>query len=116
MSQLLKRHSFQIRTQTNINEYDSLTGLPAEPVIETKDARGNIQPISGKEILQVDEGDRKRGVRNLFTKTEIKEDSTILFKDIEYEVRTVEDWDQGKLSHFKCRIVRIDVGLNQDTK
>ena len=69
-----------------------------------------MQPVSGNELLQVPEGDRNRQVLNVFSqKFEIKKDDIVIRNGDEFEVRTVENWNQLSLSHFFARIVKKDV-------
>jgi len=108
---LFKSETITVKRQTNLGEFDDRTGLPVSPTFQELSFQGNVQPISGQELLQMPEGDRKRQVLNVFTDFELKNEDIVLRKGSEYEVRTSEDWDQSLLniSHFMARIVRIDV-------
>lgn len=84
-------------------------GFPTVPVKTSFTIRGNVQPISGYERLQLAEGDRTRDVMWLFTTDEVRADDLITRKGTVYEIQVVEDWRQQRLSHYRCRMVRRDV-------
>ncbi len=98
------------KRQTNLGEFGD-DGFPVKPFFDETCFKGNVQPITGFEILQVEEGDRTRQNLNIFTEFELKSDDIVVRKGIEYEVRTVEHWDiqVSNLSHFKARVVKVDV-------
>ena len=75
---------------------------------EEFEARGSVQPLTGKEIAQVEEGDRRRRHLWFYTVARIKEDDIITRMDDEYEVQVVEDWG----AYTKSRMVLIDVERN----
>lgn len=72
--------------------------------------KGNAQPLSGKELLQLPEGDRQRQNKKLFTRTEIRNDDLITIGGVPFEVQTVEDWTrQIRLPHYEARIMKVDI-------
>lgn len=70
---------------------------------------GNMQPITGFELLKVEENERRRDPHWLWTKTELRPNDIILRNGKQYEVMEVQDWFQQRLKHFQCRVVRRDV-------
>ena len=106
---LLQETKLNVKRQTNLGCFDG-DGFATEPKTEEFEIVGSIQPISAFEALQVEENDRKRGVYELYTEdARLKVDDVVIDDGIEYEVRVVNPWRQGGLSHTQARIVRIDV-------
>ncbi len=73
--------------------------------------KGSVQPLTGKEILQVAEGDRNRRHINIFTQDEAKVDDKVLWKEDLFEIQTVECWEFDgpcELAHYKIRAVQCD--------
>lgn len=105
-SKLVPHEEVTVKRQTNIGQYAN--GYPVDPVYDTFTVKGNYQPITGNEILQLEEGDRTRQVANFWTDTLLQKDDIVVRNSIEYEVRVVEDWNQQRLAHYKARIVRKD--------
>ena len=110
MGTIIEREPFTFERQTNFGEFDD-DGFPASPQIENGSGKGNIQPVSGNEILQVPEGDRTRQLLNIYTATELRHEDVVIRKGIRYEVQLVEDWTMSGdcISYFKVRVVKIDV-------
>lgn len=108
LCEIISECEFTVERQTNLGTYDS-QGFAKKPKIKSFKIRGSIQPISGIELLQVDENDRKRGVFDLFTLDEITTDDVIVDRGVRYEVQVVNDWRNQCLPHIAARIVRIDV-------
>jgi hypothetical protein len=73
------------------------------------DASANIQPLSGKELLQLPEGDREKEVKKIYTAFALQNGDGVTRADgIRYEVQAVEDWTAFHQPHFKARLVRIE--------
>lgn len=74
--------------------------------------KGNIQPLSGYEVLQMPEGDRTKRIRKLFSPdARILPDDIIVFEDFKYEVQSLSDWKGENLTHVSCKLVALE---NQD--
>lgn len=72
--------------------------------------KGNLQPLSGNEILQLPEGDRQRQSLWLYSRTELKVNDIVTADGKSYEVQPVEDWTrQRRLPHYKARIMLKDI-------
>lgn len=106
-SSLLPDETLDVKRDLNNGLY-SEDGYPKAQRIKKFQVTGNVQPISGFEILQVEEADRKRQILNLFTATQLEPDDVVVRNGVDFEVRTVEDWTQQNLPHFVCRLVRKD--------
>lgn len=78
-------------------------------------AVASVQPVTGRELLQVPEGDRNREHIYLFTKDDIRKDDTIIYCGREFEVQVVDDWqNQGlTLAHRRCRAILKDVNKSE---
>jgi hypothetical protein len=67
--------------------------------------KGSIQPISGKEVLQVPEGDRFKQIYKLYTSYQVLVNDIIVrvSDSIEYEVKSVSNYASfGMLQHYKA--------------
>jgi hypothetical protein len=69
---------------------------------------GNIQPLDGRELLLVPEGDRFKEQYNIWTDQEMLVNDRVVRCGANFQVQTVEVWG----SFFQARIMRIDVGQN----
>lgn len=108
-SRLVPDEDLAVKRQTNRGAFDA-DGFPTPAIFTEFNIKGNIQPISGLEILQVPEGDRTREIFNLWTATPLTTDDIIVRNTTEYEVQVVQDWLQQNLQHFRARIVKKDAG------
>ena len=70
--------------------------------------RGNIQPLTGKELQQLPEGDRQREAKKIYTAFALQNGDVVRAGGVDYEVQAVEDWTAFALPHFKARLVRIE--------
>jgi hypothetical protein len=72
-------------------------------------ARGNIQPLTGLELLQLAEGDRQREVKKIYTAFALANGDVVTRADgTRFEVQAVEDWTAFHQPHYKARLVRIE--------
>lgn len=90
----------------NCVEY--VNGKPVKKAVQSFDIRCNVQPLSGKELLLVPEGDRSKEQYNLWTQAKVELNDRIQRCGVQFQVQTVEAWG----SFYECRIMRIDVGPN----
>jgi hypothetical protein len=73
------------------------------------DARGNIQPLSGKELQQLSEGDRQREVKKIYTAFALENGDVVIRADgMRYEVQAVQNWTAFALPHYKALLMRIE--------
>ena len=106
---LFDRDSFSVKRFSG-SDYDEDTGLPVENELATFVGKGAIQPLTGRELLQLEEGDRKKRHMWLWTFTEIILEDVIEFEAESFEVRSVEKWDDLEFApYFKARMVLRDV-------
>lgn len=76
---------------------------------QTFEAFGNIQPLNGKELLQLPEGDRQRQTLKIYTAFALENNDTVTRSDgIQHEVQAVEDWTAFHQPHYKARLMRIE--------
>lgn len=110
MSSLLEGETIEVKRQTNLGEFGD-DGYPLDPLFDELTSKGNAQPLSGLEILQVPEADRTRQVLNWFTKDKLELKDIVTRKGDDFEVQTVEDWTMSGqcIAFFKCRLVKVDV-------
>ena len=109
-SRLIPSETLVRKRQTNFGVFDP-DGFPQAPVFETDSFIGNVQPLSGLEILQVPEGDRTREILNIWKEFELLAKDIVIRNGIDFEVQNPVDWIQPltRLSHKKVRIVKVDV-------
>jgi len=78
--------------------------------------KGSLQPLSGKEMLMLPEGDRNKEILNLFTESRLNPSleqgqrlgDHVLVRNECYIVRSVEPWLYHGMDHFKCRVERVN--------
>lgn len=78
--------------------------------------RGNLQPITGKDLQLLGDGFKATDIRKLYTLTELKtldEDSEteadlVIIDTKEYQVQIVEPWIGRRLSHFKVLLSKVE--------
>jgi len=70
--------------------------------------KANIQPISGKELEQLPEGDRNKMNKWVYTDFVIKLNDIMVYNNIKFEIQTIEDWSDFEISYFKARAVKLD--------
>ena len=71
-------------------------------------AQGNIQPLNGKELLQLPEGDRERQTGKIYTAYALQNGDIVIRTDgSRHEVQAAEDWTAFALPHYKARLVRV---------
>lgn len=70
------------------------------------DAAGNIQPMGGRELQQLPEGDREREPAKIYTAFALEnKDIVTRASGKQYEVQAVEDWTKFKQPHYKARLL-----------
>ena len=61
--------------------------------IETeKNIKGSVQPMTGKELNIVPEGDRTREIYEFYTQEAISENNLVVYNDKLFEINKVEKW------------------------
>ncbi len=69
------------------------------------EAQGSFQPMSGRETMQLPEGDRLKSHVKFYTKTKIKRNDILVRDDEEYQVQVVMPW--GTFSKAIARLVDV---------
>lgn len=80
-------------------------GRPVSRGVEAYAIKGNIQPLTGAELLRLDEGQRTRDRANIWTQFSLAVKDIITWNGIRFEVEAVENWQ----SYYKARVAKIDV-------
>jgi len=70
-----------------------------------------IQPLNGKELLQLPEGDREKESVKIFTDTlELKNnDILICANNKSFELKEIKDWTAHIIPHYRAIGLRINV-------
>ncbi len=71
-------------------------------------ALASVQPLSGEEILQLPEADRKRESLKMFTPSEIKVNDTVTRAGRNYEVQKVMDFSAHRIPHYEAVMLLIE--------
>lgn len=85
-----------------------LDGKPVKKNVTQFDIRCNIQPMGGRDLLLVPEGDRFRDPFWIWTTEDIKINDRVVRCGYNYQVQTTQQWG----SFIQAMIMRIDVGVN----
>jgi hypothetical protein len=94
-------------TRSAQGSYVSGRFVPGAPTVTT--AAGNVQPLSGKELLLLPEGERQRQVVKIYTGFALESGDIVTRADgIQYDVQAVENWTAFAQPHFKARLTRIE--------
>lgn len=81
----------------------------------------SVQPVPREVMATLEEGDRRRQPKMLFTRTEIKVGSQftsvtadhVIIKGVEYELRQAGEWDSASpRPHFEAIALRIQEGAS----
>lgn len=83
-----------------------IDGKPLAVDVEKVQITGNIQPLTGRDLLLVPEGDRTKEQVWLYTECPLFLQDTVTRCGVKFQVAGVEQWG----SYNKARLVRIDVG------
>lgn len=108
MSLLPKVTLISTGEKLNVRRYGSVDwvkGRPENQKCEEFCIVANVQPLTGKEVLKLEEGERTKDHLNLWTKGDIRKKDVVKRCNELYEVQNVEMWQ----SHRKARMVLIDV-------
>ena len=72
----------------------------------------NVQPVEGRDLLLVPEGDRFKEQYFLFTnnmEVPLRDNDRVVRRNVNFQTQSVQNWG----SFQECRIMRIDVGPNE---
>jgi hypothetical protein len=70
------------------------------------EARASFQPVSGRETLQLPEGDREKVHVKVYTDFAVKRDDIIERKDEQYEVQVLNNW--GTFTKAIARLIDVE--------
>jgi hypothetical protein len=83
-------------------------GKPVKGEPTTFEIKANVQPLNGRELLIVPEGDRFKDQLYLYTSERLLVNDRVYRKGFSYQVQVIEEWG----SFRRARVMRIDVGSN----
>ena len=83
-------------------------GKPVTSETGRFEIRASIQPLSGREMQIVPEGDRMKTLMWFYSASEIIVNDVLISEGVRYQVNHSEAWP----GHWKARAARIDVGDN----
>ena len=107
---LLKNEAIQVNREGSGGDY--VDGHRVSAADDTFKGEGSIQPLNGKEILQLPESDRVRQAVKIYTSLSMEvNDKMIRISDnAEFEVHSVENWGVfNMLQHYKVTALLKDV-------
>lgn len=70
--------------------------------------RANVQPLTGKEILQLPEGDRLRESLKAFSTSEIRVNDIVTRNSKTYEVQRVNDLSAHSIPHYEAVMLLVE--------
>lgn len=91
---------------SRIGEVQYIDGKPVQKAIQEFELFGNVQPLNGRDLLLVPEGDRFKEQYFIFTSFQLLVNDRVIRCGVNYQTQTVENWG----SFIRARIMRIDVG------
>jgi hypothetical protein len=100
---IMKDEILHVTRETIIGFTD---GKPIKRAAEMLDIKGNVQPLNGRDLLLVPEGDRFKEQYWVYTADKIFDNDRVTRRNVNFQVREVEAWG----SFNRARIMRIDVG------
>lgn len=100
---ILNGPAFSVQRPTAV---DFVDGKPVTAGVSSFDAQGSIQPLSGRELNILPEGDRIKEQVWVYTATALLLNDIVTYRGARYQTQTVERWT----GYVRCRAVRIDVG------
>jgi len=84
-------------------------GYYTRPPATTVSIRAAIQPLDGRELLQLPEGDRLKDHRVIFSRSYIQPGDIVEYMDTLYEIVEVEDWSRYCIFHYRAIMRRLDI-------
>ena len=71
--------------------------------------KGNCQPVSGDDIIQLSEGDRKKQLLKIYTEEELKVNDVVTVDGKPYEAHPAKNYTrQNRLNHYKTILILKD--------
>lgn len=101
--QLMKYETLEVHRHGPTQYVD---GKPIRPPVTVFSIRGNVQPLSGRELLLVPEADRFLEQYFVWTFNDVQVSDIVKRCGANYHVQNVEAWGR----YNKARIMRVDVG------
>ena len=85
-----------------------LDGHYEEKCYHSENIFANVQPLSGRELDQLPEGDRTKDHRTIFTRSKLQVQDIVVLENVDYEILMVETWDMFCAKHYKARAVKVN--------
>lgn len=92
---------------------DLIDGKPVKLGLSEFKVKANVQPLNGRDLLLVPEGDRFKDQFWVYTNEQIKPlkvNDRITRGDFNFQVQSLETWGRAPYGYQRARIMRIDVG------
>lgn len=108
---LLLNEKITIRREDAGGEYVDGHYVAVDDESPAPTAKVSIQPLTGKEIIQLPESDRIRQPIRIYTDYQLDTNDIIVRKsdNKEYEIQSVENWAPfGRLQHYKAIGLLVD--------
>lgn len=100
---LLDGESIRVERATGVQFVD---GKPVTTGSSSFYISASVQPISGKELAIMPEGDRMKTIVWVYTTWQIFPNDIFSYQGSKYQAQTSEAW----AGHFKSKAFKIDVG------
>lgn len=81
-------------------------GKPQQKTADRVELIGNVQPLNGRELLLVPEGDRHKEQYWLWTTGDVRVNDRVMRCGVNFQVQTVQTWG----SYSQALLMRDDVG------
>lgn len=85
---------------------DKTTGRYGPETTEQFTLLGNLQPISGEDLVRAEEGARLHEMKTMFLHEELDEKDIVLYKNEKYQVQLTQEWDPSfsPNPHYRYKI------------
>ncbi|HUU40705.1 MAG TPA: hypothetical protein VMW42_07185 [Desulfatiglandales bacterium] len=85
-----------------------VNGHYVDGAVASSTIEANVQPLTGKEILQLAEADRNRESLKAFSTSEIRVNDIITRSSKTYEVQKVADYAVQSIPHYEAVMLLIE--------
>lgn len=102
---LLKNETITI-TRKSTGSYEN--GHYVEGAGTNSSIQANVQPLSGSQILQLPEADRKKESLSILTESEVRINDIVTRGGKTYEVQRVEDFNNQPIPHYEGIMLLIE--------
>jgi len=84
-------------------ELDKSTGRFSSPKENSITVSGNIQPVTGEDLVRAPEGARVSDLKTMFLHVDLEEKDILSYKGKRYQIQKTDDWDPlfSTLPHYR---------------